>query len=194
MTKENSERLSDLQLARALSRQLSDQGRQDGDGPEERHERESHYARLVGFSERVETSVPEELSQELASQPTEPAEEISSWNELLAWCQRATNADCVVAVDAQGFVIESRGKIPPEGFDAVGAELSHKIDQLERSDHDCGKVVWMEMELNRRRIFATKSVVDDDEFVIGHISHKILSEEQRQVICSTTSRLIESLI
>ena len=193
MKKENSERLSDLELARALSRQLSELSKDDGGEPES-HKRASHYARLVGFADRGESRVSEELSQELASQPTESAEEVSSWSELLAWCQRATDADCVVAVDAQGFVIESRGKIPPEGFDAVGAELSHKLDQLERSDHDCGKVVWMEMELNRRRIFATKSVVDDDEFVIGHISHKILSEEQRQSICSTVSRLLESLI
>ena len=192
MTKENSGKLSDIELARSLSRLLSEQ--QHPDSSPEQLNREPHYARLVGFAERVDQNMPDEIAREVESEPMEPAENVSSWNELLAWCQRTTDADCVVAVDAQGFVIESRGKIPPEGFDAVGAELSHKIDQLERSDHDCGKVVWMEMELKHRRVFAAKAVVDDDEFVIGCVSHKILTEEQRQVFASTVTRLLESLI
>ncbi len=67
---------------------------------------------------RIVRPVPEP-----AAEPAAPAPEIGTWEAFLAWSLELTRAHGGFVVDSQGFVIASRGNVPKDGFEGIGAEL-----------------------------------------------------------------------
>lgn len=114
-------------------------------------------------------------AQSVAASPASGAEtahhHLSSWEECVAWCMDMTRAEAVFAADSQGFVIASRGNMPPQGFEGAGAELICSIEQLERIAPDAGTLLWLDLDFSRYRVagFITP-LFDSEYYVIGLIA------------------------
>ncbi|MDA8430494.1 MAG: hypothetical protein M0T70_14675 [Geobacteraceae bacterium] len=97
--------------------------------------------------------------------------QFSNWEGCIAWCMSLTRAESVFVVDSQGFIIANRGRIPGQGFEAVGAELICSIEQLERVAPDAGKLLWLDLDFDKSRVagFITPPV-DAEYYVVGLIA------------------------
>jgi len=136
MTK-NTVGLSDIDVARALSRRLS--GLDSGGG--------SGTAESVPFL-RFSSPASEEVPAVAEEGPItdQSLNDFTRWDEFLAWALNTVRSTAAFAVDPQGFVIGSSGNVPEDGFEGTGAELSYVMSQADVMDPEMGglKSVWLE--------------------------------------------------
>jgi hypothetical protein len=140
------------------------------------------------------TAVPVAASPTIAAALSGKAlrQQLSNWDECVAWCMNLTRAEAVFVADSQGFVIASRGKIPAQGFEGTGAEMICSVEQLERVAPDAGKLVWLDLVFDTCRVvgFITPPV-DAEYYVVGLIAPDSSSfYSHKQII---TRNLLENL-
>lgn len=123
----------------------------------------------------VGKTVIEEVQKESEEFDT-AVQDFDSWEGILAWCMSLSRAETGFVVDSQGFVIASRGRIPSQGIEGIGAELVCSIEQLERIDPDAGKLSFVEMEFDKRRLAGFVACSDkNNEYVAGLIAPEPLN-------------------
>jgi hypothetical protein len=112
--------------------------------------------------------------------------DFDSWEGIIAWCMSLSRAETGFVVDSQGFVIASRGRIPSQGIEGVGAELVCSIEQLERIDPDAGRLLSVEIDFDKRRLVGFVAGSGEiNDYVVGlmapeplnaSIKHKIIQQ------------------
>lgn len=94
-----------------------------------------------------------------------------TWEDCICWCMEVTRAEAAFVVDSQGFIIASRGRLPGRGIECTGAEMVCSVELLERVDPDAGKLAWIDLDFDRRRIAGFIAPIDDnDYFIVGLLS------------------------
>lgn len=137
------------------------------------------------ISQHVRKADTREIAAEVASreEPELVLQKFDSWEACITWCMSATRAEAAFAVDSQGFVIASRGRIPSQGFEGAGAELICSIEQLERIAPDAGKISCIDMDFDKRRIVGfVASSEDMSLYVVGLVAPEPLRIEAKQKI------------
>jgi hypothetical protein len=154
----NTADLSDIDIARALSRRLS--GLDTGTEAAER-----------GDSPYLRFATTEAASAPAASAPAdEPLNDFTRWDEFLAWSLNKVRSSAAFAVDPQGFVIGSSGNVPEDGFEGTGAELSYVMSQADVMNPEMGSLRSISLEFANRRLSGFRSEVSDAEgFVVAFI-------------------------
>jgi hypothetical protein len=128
--------------------------------------------------------------------PTAAAENIqpqnfTSWESCIAWCMSTIRAEAAFVVDSQGFIIASRGRVPSQGFEGTGAELVCSVEQLERVAPDAGKLLWVDLDFDKRRVVAFITPSDSSEYyVVGFIAPDSAFYSLKQ---SITNQIIDNL-
>lgn len=179
---------SDIECAREISRRLSAFGAKT-DSPADAPAAVTEYVRFSNAPSRTERNAKATVTV-LEKEPPANAPEIEpfpplprdtgSWEALLAWTADRFEAESAFIVDNQGFVIANRGKIPSDGFEALGAEVYLAFEQLERLDPLAGRLLWLDLEFTRRRISALRAKVPNREQMVfvavnsssAHIPHR----------------------
>jgi hypothetical protein len=132
--------------------------------------------------------VPEVATRE---EPELLLQKFDSWEACITWCMSSTRAEAAFAVDSQGFVIASRGRIPSQGFEGAGAELICSIEQLERIAPDAGKISCIDMDFDKRRIVGfVASHENTSLYVVGLVAPEPLRIEVKQKI---TQQIVNNL-
>lgn len=117
-----------------------------------------------------------------------------SWESIVAWSMSISKADTGFVVDSQGFVIASRGRIPSQGVEGVGAELVCSIEQLERIDPDAGKLLSVELEFDKRSLIGFVSDPSQGNcYVMGLIAPVSMSSSHKQAIIQQISHNLANL-
>lgn len=118
-------------------------------------------------------------------------QKFSSWESCISWCMSTMRAEAAFVVDSQGFIIASRGRVPGHGFEGTGAELVCSVEQLERVEPDAGKLLWVDLDYDKRRVaaFVTPSE-NSDFFVIGFVSPDPAYYSLKQIVAR---QIIENL-
>jgi hypothetical protein len=158
----------------------------------------SAYVRLAKWAEPRQDSPPSAgyagHPEEVPPEPsyTQP-QKLANWEECLTWCMSLTRAEAAFVVDSQGFIIASRGRVPGHGFEGTGAELICSVEQLERVDPDAGKLQWVELDFDKRRVVGFVTPPRETEYyVIGLMApdpgyHSLKHVINRQVVENLTS-------
>ncbi len=127
---------------------------------------------------------PRQYDEQLEEGP----QTFDSWENCIAWCMSYTHAEAAFVVDSQGFVIASRGRIPSQGFEGSGAELICSIEQLERISPEAGKLSWIDMDFDKKRIIGIVAASEtNDILVVGLVSPE-------PVITSSKQRIVQQII
>jgi hypothetical protein len=114
-----------------------------------------------------------------------------SWESCIAWCMSTLRAEAAFVVDSQGFIIASRGRVPSHGFEGTGAELVCSVEQLERVEPDAGKLLWVDLDYDKRRVAAFVTPAENsDFFVLGFIAPDPGYHSLKQIV---TRQIIENL-
>jgi hypothetical protein len=138
------------------------------------------------------TALPADMPKETSSAPIDmKPQKFTNWEGCLGWCIGLTRAEAAFVVDSQGFIIASRGRVPGYGFEGTGAEMVCSVDQLERIAPDAGKLMWVDLDFDKRRIvgFVTPSQ-DSQYYVIGFIAPEPAYHSIKHYI---TTQVIENL-
>ena len=115
----------------------------------------------------------------------------STWEGCISWCMEVTRSEAAFVVDSQGFIIASRGRIPGWGIECTGAEMVCAVESLERIDPDAGKLIWVDLDFDRRRIVGFVAPAENEEyFVVGFLSPDPAYYSHKQTILR---QIIESL-
>lgn len=113
--------------------------------------------------------------------------EIDSWEVFLAWSIELCQARAAFIVDAQGFVIGSRGNAPSSGFEGIGAELCFAMEQLDRIDPASGQLEALELHFGPTNILGIKAVSEDrGAFVLGYVGTRGVHESVREAVYRQT--------
>ncbi|MDK2846750.1 MAG: hypothetical protein PWP34_103 [Desulfuromonadales bacterium] len=121
----------------------------------------------------------------------QPTQTFSDWESCIDWCMKETRAESAFVVDSQGFIIAMRGRIPGHGFECTGAELIYAMDQLERIDPDAGKLLWIDLDFNKRRLVGFVTPMENKEyFIVGLVAPEPSYNASKHVI---SKHVIESL-
>lgn len=118
-------------------------------------------------------SVQPDVDAKTASVPVEKElpQKFTSWESCIAWCMNMIRAEAAFVVDSQGFIIASRGRVPSQGFEGAGAELVCSVEQLERVAPDAGKLLWVDLDFDKRRVVAFITPSESSEYyVVGFIA------------------------
>lgn len=118
-------------------------------------------------------------------------QKFSNWEGCLGWCMGLTKAEAAFVVDSQGFIIASRGRVPGYGFEGTGAEMVCSVDQLERIAPDAGKLFWVDLDFDKRRIVGFVTPQQNSQYyVIGLIAPEQAYHSIKNYI---TTQIIENL-
>jgi hypothetical protein len=154
------------------------------------------YLRIPNdFSSRKSSRISVKPSVE-AIETTATAENIqqqkfTTWESCIAWCMSTIRAEAAFVVDSQGFIIASRGRVPGQGFEGTGAELVCSVEQLERVAPDAGKILWVDLDFDKRRVVAFITPSESSEYyVIGFIAPDSAFYSLKQQL---TNQIIENL-
>ncbi|MGV8041122.1 MAG: hypothetical protein AB2L07_13970 [Thermoanaerobaculaceae bacterium] len=138
------------------------------------------------------------------SPPPEPAEvavdlhapplELASWEVFLAWSLELCRARAGFVVDPQGFVVATRGNVPTNQFEGLGAEMAYAMEQLNRIDSEAGSLLTIELQFASRRLVAVRADRGEGgSFVIGFVGARPLGDEVRGAILRQLSCSLERL-
>lgn len=120
-----------------------------------------------------------------------PQQTFRDWESCIAWCIDVTRSEAAFVVDSQGFIIATRGRIPGHGFECTGAELIYTMDQLERIDPEAGKLLWIDLDFNKRRLVGFVTPEKENEyFIVGLVAPEAAYNASKHLI---SKHIIESL-
>lgn len=138
-----------------------------------------------------EPAPKEDLPEKTGSDVLPPPGKFDDWEACIAWCIEVTRAEAAFVVDSQGFIIATRGRIPSHGFECTGAELIYAMDQLERIDPEAGKLLWIDLDFNKRHLVGF--VTPEEEatyFIVGLVAPDVGYNTSKHVI---SKYIIENL-
>lgn len=139
----NTAGLSDVDIARALSRRLS--GLENAS--EQSDAGASPYLRFASSPPVARPDV------DAADAPVdEPLNDFTRWDEFLAWSLNKVRSSAAFAIDPQGFVIGSSGNVPEDGFEGTGAELSYVMSQADVMNPEMGGLRYLALGFANRRV------------------------------------------
>ncbi len=148
--------------------------------------------------DRVETAIP--AASPVAGAQTAIVDlhaapfDFESWEVFLAWSLELCRARAGFVVDAQGFVVATRGNVPTNQFEGLGAELSYSMEQLSRIDVEAGSLLTMELQFATRRLLAIQVVSEGTgSFVVGFVGPRPLSDEVRVAIMRQLAHSVAKL-
>lgn len=131
---------------------------------------------------------------EPAPGPSAPAPEIGTWEAFLAWSLELTRAHAGFVVDSQGFVIASRGNVPKDGFEGIGAELCYAMDQLGRINPAGGALRLLELQFDANRLIGIRAeAADVGTVLIGFQGTRSLADETRDSLVRQLGRALPGL-
>jgi hypothetical protein len=166
---------SDIVAARNLSRRLAGLPASDGDPST------SPYVRLASAQAAVAEPRDEELSFE-------------TWDDFLDWGIGRAGAAAGLMVDPQGFVIGSRGRVPEDGFEGTGAELSYVMGHADDMNPEMGDLRFIELGFRNRRLSASRLQAEDVEgFVLAFIDAESLTDRAWRSILRQLERSAANL-
>lgn len=123
-----------------------------------------------------------------------PAPEIGTWEAFLAWSLELTRAHAGFVVDSQGFVIASRGNVPRDGFEGIGAELCYAMDQLGRINPAGGALRLLELQFDANRLIGIRAEAGDlGTVLVGFQGTRSLSDETRDSLVRQLGRALPGL-
>ena len=124
-----------------------------------------------------------------------PPLELESWEVFLAWSLELCRARAGFVVDPQGFVVATRGNVPTDHFDGLGAELAYAMEQLDRIDAEAGSLLSIELQFASRRLMAMRVPKESaGSFVIGYVGSRPLGDEIRTAIARQVTHSLDRLI
>ncbi len=173
---------SDLALARALSRRLTGSGEGEDTAavlPE------NGYRRFdVGTPARYPTDSGERIGTNGPPPHVLEPHEMPSWDSMLAWSMELCGSRAGFVVDSQGFVIASRGNIPDDGFEGMGAELCFAMEQLDKLDSNGAELKAVELQFEAHTVAAIRIAPNDDMggFILGFVGSQALIPEIRDAV------------
>lgn len=138
-------------------------------------------------------AVQPDVDVKAASVPNEKEQpqKFTSWESCIAWGMSMIRAEAAFVVDSQGFIIASRGRVPSQGFEGAGAELVCSVEQLERVAPDAGKLLWVDLDFDKRRVVAFITPAESSEnYVVGFIAPDASFYSLKQHL---TTQIIENL-
>ena len=156
-----------------------------------------NFVRLTQQKRAIPAELPEAATnpagdkgcQETVATP--PLQKFTDWESCIAWCIGITRAEAAFVVDSQGFIIATRGRIPGHGFECTGAEMIYAMDQLERIDPEAGKLLWIDLDFNKRRLVGFVTPMEDAAyFIVGLVSPEASYNASKHVM---SKHIIESL-
>jgi hypothetical protein len=138
------------------------------------------------------TALPADAPKDAAEPSVDmQPQKFTSWEGCLGWCLGLTRAEAGFVVDSQGFIIASRGRVPGYGFEGTGAEMVCSVEQLERIAPDAGKLLWVDLDFDKRRIVGFVTPQQNSQYyVIGLISPEPAYHSIKHFL---TSQIIENL-
>jgi hypothetical protein len=138
------------------------------------------------------TAPPTDTPKDAATSPIDmQPQKFTSWEGCLSWCIGLTRAEAAFVVDSQGFIIASRGRVPGYGFEGTGAEMVCSVDQLERIAPDAGKLLWIDLDFDKRRIVGFVTPEQNSQYyVVGFIGPEPAYHSIKHYI---TNQIIENL-
>lgn len=154
------------------------------------------YVRLSNefLSQKVSRiPVQPDVDVKVAAVPVEKEQpqKFTSWESCIAWCMSMIRAEAAFVVDSQGFIIASRGRVPSQGFEGAGAELVCSVEQLERVAPDAGKLLWVDLDFDKRRVVAFITPGESSEnYVVGFIAPDASFHSLKQHL---TTQIIDNL-
>ncbi len=123
-----------------------------------------------------------------------PPLEFESWEVFLAWSLELCRARGAFVVDPQGFVVATRGNVPVNHFEGLGAELAYAMEQLNRIDADAGSLVTIELQFASRRLLGIRvDLKEGAGFVIGFVGARPLGDEVRKAIVRQLAHSLQRL-
>ncbi|MRR06168.1 MAG: hypothetical protein EG828_04390 [Deltaproteobacteria bacterium] len=142
-------------------------------------------------SSRIAAQPGEDLKAANATAENTQPQKFTSWESCIAWCMSTIRAEAAFVVDSQGFIIASRGRVPGQGFEGTGAELVCSVEQLERVAPDAGKLLWVDLDFDKRRVVALITPSESSEyFVVGFIAPDSAFSSLKQHV---TNQIIDNL-
>jgi hypothetical protein len=126
-----------------------------------------------------------------AATPSPQPLTLDSWEVFLAWSLELTRARASFVVDSQGFVIASRGNLPADGFEGIGAELCYAMDQLYKIDPQAGPLRLIELQFESSRLIGVRTDAGDlGTILVGFQGSRSVTDEVRDAI---VRQLVHSL-
>lgn len=123
-----------------------------------------------------------------------PPLELESWEVFLAWSLELCRARAGFVVDPQGFVVATRGNVPANQFEGLGAEMAYAMEQLNRIDSEAGSLLTIELQFTSRRLVAVRADRGEGgSFVIGFVGARPLGDEVRGAILRQLAHSLERL-
>lgn len=120
--------------------------------------------------------------------------DFESWEIFLAWGLELCRARAAFVVDPQGFVVATRGNVPADHFEGLGAELAYAMEQLDRIDLESGSLLTLELQFVSRRLLAVRVAREGaSSFVVGFVGSKPLADEVRAVLMRQLAHSVERL-
>lgn len=133
---------------------------------------------------------PTEVALDLHALPLD----LESWEVFLAWSLELSRARAAFVVDPQGFVVATRGNVPSDHFEGLGAEMAYAMEQLNRIDGEAGPLLTIELQFASRRLVAVRADRGEEgSFVIGFVGARPLSDEVRGAILRQLAHSLERL-
>lgn len=121
--------------------------------------------------------------------------DFESWEVLLAWSLELCRARGGFVVDSQGFVVATRGNVPANQFEGLGAEMAYAMEQLDRIDPDAGALQTLELQYVSRRLLAVRVHKEESgSFVLGFVGARPLADEVRTVILRQLTHSLGQLL
>ncbi len=165
----------DLEVAAGLSRILRERRPTTDPLPTSPAARFSRHAPVQAAPPAIEPADGQDPELELVK--------LDSWEVFLAWSLELTRSRAGFVVDSQGFVIASRGNVPKDGFDGIGAELCYAMDQLDKISPESGHLRVLELGFTGSRITGIKIAGEAlGPLVIGFLGSRPLTDELRDSI------------
>lgn len=178
---------SDLARARELSLLLAQPGLRQ---------------RIEPLPQVVRVPVHVEAASAVTSRPEPPPVvdlhaaplELESWETFLAWSLELCRARAGFVVDPQGFVVATRGNVPANQFEGLGAEMAYAMEQLDRIDAESGSLLTLELQFASRRLLAVRVARNGSgSFVIGFVGARPLTDEVRAAIMRQLAHSVDRL-
>jgi hypothetical protein len=140
---------------------------------------------------RIAVQPSEDLKTVAVTAENNQPQNFTTWESCIAWCMSTIRAEAAFVVDSQGFIIASRGRVPSQGFEGTGAELVCSVEQLERVAPDAGKLLWVDLDFDKRRVVAFITPSESSEyFVVGFIAPDSAFHSLKQHV---TNQIIDNL-
>ncbi len=174
---------SDLESAAALSRALAPGGTAPAAVVSAPPSAATAYARLprAAVAPAAPLPVPELL-------------ELRTWEEFLTWSLEETRATAGFVVDAQGFVLASRGPAPGDGFEGIGALLLAGMDQLDTVDPAAGRARLLELQLEHGFLVGVRADAGElGRMLIGFQGARWLTDDVRDRLVRQLQHSVDRL-